>query len=325
VLLKPSELAPDSTVLIRELLAEADLAGFVAEVVEGGPEAARVLIDSGKIAKLVFFGRSDTGRELGALCTARGIPFVLEMGGGSTALVLAEANLDRAAAGIAWSGFYAGGHSCVGTGRVYVESSVKDPFLERLEREVQVNWQTGGGSVGSTISESDSILVNEALEEGARLLTGPGTIDRDAGIPVPCVVVDVPPGSAILTQELFTPLIAVCAVENTDLAVHLANSGCQMLGCSVWSRNRRRALDIAGRLHADMIWINDTSFGLPNLPWGGRGDAGWGSLFSRYSLHEAARLKWVSRNPSSGRRPWWPPYTSLKMRAVRILARLLRL
>jgi succinate-semialdehyde dehydrogenase/glutarate-semialdehyde dehydrogenase len=140
----------------------------------------------------------------------------------------------------------------------------------------------------------------------------------------PGILTGVQPGAALLRHELFAPVLAVCTVESGEEAVHQANRGCPMLGASIWTRDRRRARALSRQLNVGMIWVNDSSFGLPNLPWSSWSRAGWSALFSQYALHEAARLKWVSENPASGRRPWWHPYSQAKLRAARVLTHLYR-
>jgi acyl-CoA reductase-like NAD-dependent aldehyde dehydrogenase len=322
VILKPSERVPEVSTLIAELLADAELAPAVVGVVQGGPEAGRYMAAAEDVAKVVFFGRRQAGQELADVCTGRGIPFVLELGGGSSAIVLADADLDRAAAGIAWSAFYAHGCSCVGTDRVFLEAAVEDVFLDRLACEAQRVWRQS--SLQFTLSASTGVLVRDALEAGAQWLATPEDAGADPLGIAPGILTGVKSGSAILRHELFAPVLAVCTVASEAEAVRQANQGCPMLGASLWTRDRRRARALARQLDVGMIWVNDSSFGLPNLPWGGWGRAGWGTLFSQYAMHEAARLKWVSENPPSGRRPWWHPYTSAKLRMARALTRLYR-
>lgn len=324
VVLKPSEAVSDISKLIGELMAEAELAPSIIGVVEGGPRAGRFLAEADEVVKVVFFGRKEVGSEIARICHDRGIPFILELGGGSTAIVLADADLDRAAAGIAWSGFYYHGRSCVGTDRVYVESAAEAAFLERLVREAQKMWSEGINR--APLDESVTPLVRRALAEGARYIAipegaeiGPEGAEIGPEGSAPGIIAGTRPGSDILREEIFGPLLAVCTTSSGEEAVRLANAGCPMLGASIWTRNRRHARALAKQLNTSMIWINDTSFGLPTLPWGGRGEAGRGSIFSQHALHEAARLKWISRSPAWGRRPWWPPYSALKMRLARIL------
>ena len=204
----------------------------------------------------------------------------------------------------------------MGTDRVFVESAVEVPFLQRLVEESQKVWSEGI----ELLEPADplSSYIGEALEEGARYIAIPEGFEAGHGRTPPGILAGVKPGSTLFSEELFAPVIAVCTVSSAEEAAQLANSGCQMLGASVWTRNQRRGRELARQLHSAMVWINDTSFGLPILPWAGWGDAGWGSIFSRYSLHEAARAKWISRSPARGRRPWWTPYSKLKMRLARI-------
>jgi acyl-CoA reductase-like NAD-dependent aldehyde dehydrogenase len=96
------------------------------------------------------------------------------------------------------------------------------------------------------------------------------------------------------------------------------NRKTQPMGVSIWSESLKQAHHLAKKISVGMIWINDTSFGLPHLPWGGWGKAGWGNLFSEFSLQEVTRQKWISQHPGrfSGPRFWWNPYTSWKERLL---------
>ncbi len=326
VVLKPSERTPGIAALIGDLLTEAGVAPAVMAVIAGGPEAGRHLASAESVAKVVFFGHAGAGRELERLCVERGIPIVLEMGGGATAIVLDDADLDRAAAGIAWSGFYSGGRSCVGTDRVYAEQPIADTLAERLVREAAAVLAERSEPL---VLDDDVIrLVDDAVERGATCLAipgvGAGAADDESPGRGPAVLTGVPPESPVLHEEVFAPIVAVCRVEGGDEAVRLANEGCPMLGASLWTSNRRKARTLAGRLNAAMVWVNDSSLGLPSLPWGGRGRAGRGALFGKHSLHEAAQLKSVSYGPASGRRPWWPPYSEGKLKAMRLFSRFYR-
>jgi len=316
IVIKPSEAMPEISDLIKELLSETGLAPSIINVLDGGSAAATFLAQSEMISKVVFFGGRNGGNELARICSQRGIPFVLEQGGGSSAIVLADADLKRTAAGIAWSGFYSGGHSCVGTDRVFVESPVEARFLQLLVEESQKVWDEGIDTSMLEAPISEHIL--KAIDEGARYIATPEGADTGRGKTPPGLLAGVTSRSSLLQEELFTPLIAICTVNSGEEAVQIANDSCQMLGASIWTRERRRAHKLARDLRSSVIWINDTSFGLPNLPWGGWGEAGWGSIFSRYSMHEAARLKWISTNPARGRRPWWHPYSEMKTRLARL-------
>ncbi len=197
-----------------------------------------------------------------------------------------------------------------------MESPVEARFLQLLVEESQKVWDEGIDTSMLEAPISEHIL--RAIDDGARYIAIPEGADAGRGKTPPGLLAGVTSRSSLLQEELFTPLIAICTVNSGEEAVQIANASCQMLGASIWTRERRRAHKLARDLRSSMIWINDTSFGLPNLPWGGLGEAGWGSIFSRYSMHEAARLKWISTNPARGRRPWWHPYSEMKMRLARL-------
>jgi hypothetical protein len=114
--------------------------------------------------------------------------------------------------------------------------------------------------------------------------------------------------------EWDSPILCLREVESIDQAVEEANRSSFGLGASVWSRDLRRAQEIARRLQAGIVWINDSSVGLPGFPWGGTKHSGWGRLLSREALTELTNLKVISRDRrlTSSRKFWWFPYSKAK-------------
>jgi acyl-CoA reductase-like NAD-dependent aldehyde dehydrogenase len=95
------------------------------------------------------------------------------------------------------------------------------------------------------------------------------------------------------------------------------------MGISIWSRHPKKAYELAKKAHTGKVWINDSSYGLPHLPWGGWGSTGRGYLFSEFAIQEVTQLKWVSKHPgrSSRSRFWWNPYSSWKEKLMMKIAK----
>lgn len=322
VVLKPSENSRAVAPLIAEILKEADLSPKIANIVFGGADAGKILIEHPQIKKIFFFGRYATGKAILEKCAHLFKPCVLELSGGSTAIVGPDADVELAASGIAWSGFYANGKSCIGTDRVFVDKKIAPEFINQLMKKVE-NFQNEQLTLNKRTAAFNHFeisqlkqMIDDANKQGCNVLCGGNIVAADEGrydLEHTIITTD-NPNATILTEELFAPLIAVCVVENLQKIVFEINNSYPSLGVSFWMKDKKQALNLAKKIKASMIWVNDTSFGLPCLPWFGAGKTGWGKLFSEHSLDEVSDIKWISCHPSTfaKKRLWWNPYSLWK-------------
>jgi len=318
VVLKPSELTPTSAEFLAELLQEAGLPEGVFTVLQGDGAVGSALIDSG-VDKVFFTGSVATGRKVGSQCGERLIPCVLELGGSDAAIVLADADVEHAAAGIAWARFTNAGQTCVAPKRIYVEAPAYDAFVAALSRRV-VGLRVGAAHDGTcdmgplirpSQAESCASQLSDALGRGASIAaqghapTGPGWFP-------PTVVAGTPNGARVLEEETFGPLLPVAAVASADEAIALANSSAFGLSASVWSRNRRRSRDVASRLEAGSVMINDAASvaGIADVPHGGVKMSGTGRSHGLAGLEECVRPRAVVDDLLPRlRQPWWFGYS----------------
>jgi acyl-CoA reductase-like NAD-dependent aldehyde dehydrogenase len=298
----------------------------VIEVIEGGPKAVESIIADESVRKVIFTGSYQTGRIISELCGRFFKPCLLELGGTGCAIVTDDADLVLAARGIAWSAFYSGGSSCVGTKRVFLTSETSRAFVPLLLAAVK-QIRPGNPSDPNTemgiarnraLDDRTEELIRDAVKKGAATWTLGGEIgDRPSQGPRgPVVLLQATPRMKILAPdgEWGGPVLCIRDVESIDQAVDEANRSSFGLGASVWSRDLRKAQAIARRLQAGIVWINDSSVGLPGFPWGGTKHSGWGRLLSREALTELTSLKVISRDRrlTSARKFWWFPYSKAK-------------
>lgn len=331
VILKPSEKSQLLPALIEQLLNESGLTALGAGIlILGGAEIGEKLIRHPSIQKIIFFGHRKSGEKIARACIRHSKPFVLESGGGSTAFVLKDANLDLAARGLAWSAFYANGQSCVSTERIIVDRKIEEEFLLLFKKKVKtILDERMQNSPKLEFADSDQIryeeLIKDAKSKSADIYSiGENNGDKPSTSPSCLTVVNTAsPSNKIWNKEIFGPLVAIMSVDNVQMAALNMNRESSPLGVSIWSEDRKKAISLAKDIQAGMIWINDSSFGLPHLPWGGWGKSGWGTLFSEHSLHEVTRVKWVSRHPARWAKPrmWWNPYTPFKEKILLKTAR----
>lgn len=297
-----------------------------------GKEAGPAFI-AGGVDKLFFTGSTAVGRELMALAAPRLLPLVLELGGADAAIIRADADLDRAAAGILWAGFSNAGQSCGGAQRILVHRGIYEPFLEKLCGLVQ-NLRVGAdGDMGpmTTLRQKRAVQkqVEACLSGGARIAAqSPGGSLQDDGLFVPALVLTgVTETMPVMAEEIFGPVVAVVPVADDEEALRIANGSSYGLTGSVWSRDHRRAKEIAARINAGAVTVNDhlMSHGLAETPWGGFGDSGLGRTHGEAGFREMLKAQAVVDDilPGARRNLWWQPYSERTYRGIRAITELL--
>jgi succinate-semialdehyde dehydrogenase/glutarate-semialdehyde dehydrogenase len=335
VILKVASLNPGVGRALAGLFDAAELPGGLFTLLDmPGKEAGPALI-AGEVDKLFFTGSTAVGRELMALAAPRLLPLVLELGGADAAIVRADADLDRAAAGIVWAGFSNAGQSCGGVQRVLVHREVYPAFLEKLT--ALVSKLRPGDDDEADLGPLAAARQTEAVErQVAACLAGgaviaaqsPAPAGEDAGRFYPATVLTgLRPEMPVMAEEIFGPVVGVCPVADDAEALRIANASPYGLTASVWSRNRRQARRIAARINAGAVMINDhlMSHGLAETPWGGFGDSGLGRTHGEPGFREMLKLKVVVDDsmPGAKRDFWWQPYSARVYRGLQAIAELL--
>ena len=312
VVFKPSEVTRRSGDVIAELF-QGLLPDGILCVVQGAGDVGAALC-SADVDLVVFTGSVSSGRKVAHACAERLVPCAVELGGKDAAIVLADADLERAANGIVWGGMMNAGQNCASVERVYVEKSVATAFASRLctvaaalRRGIDV-----GSLSTSTQREIVSRQVKEAQESGAQILCGGNGIGEGLYYP-PTVVRVSGDDSELMRDETFGPVLPIAVVETAEEAVARANASRYGLTASVWTRNLKKAERIARQLRAGVVTINNHAFtgAIPAAPWSGHGETGWGITNSPLSLDALTRPRFVLVDRSHARRElWWYPYTA---------------
>jgi acyl-CoA reductase-like NAD-dependent aldehyde dehydrogenase len=321
VILKPSELTPGSGALVGELCAEAKFPVGLVQVLQGRGDLGAAIIEAGP-DKVFFTGSVATGQRIAEACARKLIPSALELGGKDPMIVLADADVNIASSAAVWGGFMNCGETCISVERIYVEASIADEFTKQCvekTKKLRLGPSTDSDAeIGPMIRlgqlEKVEQQLHEATTRGARILTG-GNRRPDLGpnFLEPAVVTHVDHSMDLMREETFGPVIAIQIVNSADEAVALANDSRFALSASVWTTNKRRGREVASRLNAGSIMINDVAsyYGIAEAPHGGRGDSGWGRSHSRIGLLEMVQVKYADedrlpRIPKS----WWFGYTA---------------
>ena len=308
---------------VGEKLAEVIMAaglpeGLFTHINLPGREIGEAFLANG-IDKLFFTGSSKVGKKLMARAADFLTPINLELGGNDAMIICADADLNRAAEGAVWAGFMNCGQSCGGVERVYVHASVYPRFLDILKQKTEA-IRAGQGhtaDMGVMTTESQIATVNQQLESAIRMgakifARSPEPSDPQLKNFLPAIILtDVNHQMEIMREETFGPVIGVMPYENIDQAIEMANDCNLGLTGSVWSKNRKKAEQIGGRVQAGVISINDhlMSHGMPETPWGGFKESGMGRSHGSLGFEEMTQSQVIINDylPYGKRDPWWFP------------------
>lgn len=277
VVVKPDEKTPYAALFGAELLERAGLPPDLFQVITGyGETAGSLLIDV--VDFVMFTGSTEVGRKVSEHAGRRLVNAAMELGGKNAAVVLADADLDRAIPGIGRAVYANGGQLCIAMERIYVDEAIRQEFTEAFVDYSRSLQMTTGFDFSSDLSslisgehlENVHSHVEDAVANGATLLTG-GKPRPDVG-PLfyePTVLTDVDESMLLCRSETFGPVVSIYGVADTEEAIHAANDSDYGLNYSVWTADSRAGVDIASRLHAGTVGVNDgyaaawSSYGAP--------------------------------------------------------------
>jgi acyl-CoA reductase-like NAD-dependent aldehyde dehydrogenase len=255
-------------------------------------------------------------------------PVSLELGGKDPMIVLADADLDRAANAAAWGGMMNSGQICMSVERIYVEEPAYDAFVNKLTAEVGKLRQGGDdGEIGAMTSPRQIDIVedhvDDALGSGARALTGGKRVPGPGDYFEPTVLVDVDHSMKVMRDETFGPVVGVMKVRDADEAVRLANDTRYGLSGAVFGE-REHAEQVARRVECGAINVNDVlvNYFATDVPMGGWKQSGIGSRHGEPGIKKYCRSESLVITRFGGKRePGWFPYTKSRRRLIAPLVR----
>ena len=299
VILKPSEETPSTAQLLAEVMQEAGVPHGAFNLLHGfgAGSAGELLTRHAGVDAVTFTGESSTGGAImrAVAPTVKSVSF--ELGGKNAAVVFADADLDKAIAGVARSTFTNCGQVCLCTERVYVERPVFEAFVEGLASaagaQVAGRPRDEGVTLGPLISSAQRERVlgyfRLAVEEGAQTVVGGGvpTFDdeRDGGFFIePTVFTGLPDDARFNREEVFGPVCHVAPFDDEDEVVRRANDSDYGLACALWTQNLARAHRVAPRIDAGIVGINTWYLRDLRTPFGGVKLSGIGREGGLHSL-----------------------------------------
>lgn len=324
LVLKPSEYAPRSSAWFVEQIAR-ELPAGLAAVVQGDGAVGSALVESG-VDACVFTGSVKTGKQVRVKCAEQGVVSSIEMGGKDAALVLADADMDRAVAGITQWALNNAGQACGALEIAYVDHAVADAFVERMGRAWRkLRAGAGDADVAPLANERQLAVVEahvaDALARGAKLVCGGARGERGFTYQ-PTILDRCTPEMDVVRDETFGPVLAVVRVDGTADGIRHVNKSRYGLGASIWTRDLDRAQRIAEKLDVGVVTVNNHAFtgAIPALPWSGTRDTGPGVANSEHALATFTRPRTLVVDGADAPDFFWLPYDRTLVEIGHLLA-----
>ncbi|HUL99900.1 MAG TPA: aldehyde dehydrogenase family protein [Mycobacterium sp.] len=287
VVWKPASSVPLLAMRLAQALTEAGLPAGVLNLLIADGSMGNALARHPGIDAITFTGSTEVGHGIAAAAAARGVPVQAEMGGKNAALVLADADLNLAVEQVMLGAFRSAGQKCTATSRLVLDQAIADKFLTELAIRVK-GLEVGDPlqpsvDIGPVISKSAQThiqqRVRDAVADGARIVAaseGPQSGFARGHFVAPTVL-EVPSGSALWSEELFGPVLALQRASSVEQAFALANAGEYGLSAAVFTQDLGRALRAIDDLDVGVLHVNSESAGAdPHVPFGGVKRSGYG-------------------------------------------------
>ena len=305
VIIKPATQTPLTALALADIAQEVGLPAGALNVITGrGSDIGDYLVAHPGIAKIAFTGDTTTGRTVMRTASGTVKQTTLELGGKSPNIVFADSDLDAAVRGATTGIFYGKGEVCAAGSRLLVESKIKEEFVARVAERARkmrpgdpLDPKTRLGSLVSR-GQMERVLryVDAGHDEGATLLAGGKRADIGTGKGFffePTVFSNVMPTMTIAREEIFGPVLAVLEFDGVDDAIAKANDCDYGLAAGIWTRDIKKAHNVAARLQAGTVWVNTYNVYDTAAPFGGYKQSGFGREMGMHALEHYTQTKTV--------------------------------
>jgi acyl-CoA reductase-like NAD-dependent aldehyde dehydrogenase len=314
VILKPSEETPLATRRMVELVE--GLPEGLLQAVYGAGDVGEMLVRHPGVEMVAFTGSQETGRKVGRVAAERLIRANLELGGKDPFIICDDVDIQVAAQGAVWAACLNAGQVCTSAERFYVMENIADEFVEASRSYVEslhigdpMDERTDiGPLINAPGREKVERHVGEALQSGARLVTGGERWGERGFFYKPTILTGVKPSMTVMRDETFGPVVPIVEVGGLDEAIEQANSAPYGLGANVYTQDFEKMLKCMREIRAGTVWINDPLTDNDAAPFGGQKGSGIGRELGREGLEAFQESKHVHIDPKVEKKEWWYPY-----------------
>ena len=320
VVVKPAEITPLAALELARICEAAGVPRGIVSVLPGkGSVVGDVLVKHPLVKRVSFTGGTRTGRAIAHAAADKMMSVSLELGGKSPTMLLDDADLDHAIAGVLYGIFSSSGESCIAGSRLFVPKKLYAEFMDRLVVATErlrvgdpLDERTQMGPLVSTTHRASvEAYVARGLAEGGRLLTGgvrpTGTAHERGCYYLPTIIEGLTNRQSICQEEIFGPVLVALPYDDEDQLIAMANDSVYALAAGIWTRDHQRAWRIARAVQAGTVWINTYKQFSISTPFGGWRDSGLGREKGRLGILEYMHQKSLYWGMSPQPLPWAQP------------------
>lgn len=301
IVLKHASNVPQCAAIMEQIFTEAGAPkGVYTNLFIPGSKVSELIADP-RIKGASLTGSEPAGSNLASIAGKYVKKSTLELGGSDPFIVLDDADIDSAVQTAAFGRLFNAGQVCISPKRIIVMESVAETFINKAKEIYEkvivgdpLNSATQLAPLSSEKALEDVIRqVETTVKEGAKLVYGGKRLNRSGAFMEPTILTDIKPGMVAYSQELFGPVLCVYSVKNEEEAILLANDTKYGLGATVFGKNTDKAVQIARRIDAGMVYINHVTGIAPELPFGGTKNSGYGREQSPAGIYEFVNAKLI--------------------------------
>ncbi len=300
VVLKPADLTPLSAHAFAQICAEIGLPAGVLNIVHGGAKTGAAICGHPGVDKVAFTGSTEVGRAIRRQTAGSSKKLSLELGGKSPFIVFEDADLDGAVEGVVDAIWFNQGEVCCAGSRVLVQEGIAERFFAKLRARMQT-LRVGDPldktmDMGAVVSRKQLARIDGLLEqgqaEGATLWRADVAMPEKGVFSAPGFFTGAEPAASVSQVEIFGPVAVTHTFRTAEEAVALANNSRYGLAASVWSESLSRAVEVAAKLKAGVVWINETNIFDAGAAFGGYRESGFGREGGREGMLEYLVPAW---------------------------------
>ena len=284
VVLKPAEQTSLTALKLAEIIQDCDLPPGVVNVVTGGPEVGKSLVNSVIPSKIAFTGSTEVGKYIQRQVAGTEKHLTLELGGKAAHIVLEDAALNQAVEGVVNGIFFNQGHVCCAGSRLLLQESIAQEFIEKLKKRMRtlvvgdpLDKNTDIGAINNKEQfKRIQQFIDLGKKEGLTVFQCPAQLPDNGYFITPTLLMNAAQSSRVVQEEIFGPVLTVQTFRTIDEAIEKANNVNYGLSAGVWSEKGSRIFNITRQLKAGVVWANTYNKFDPASPFGGYKESGFG-------------------------------------------------